>query len=82
VPVSKTLPLVAVVDDEASVRTSLRCLLRPARYDMQSFHRAAVVFPDQRQMNFGMQDLASEVDNTGAHGDVWRVQTGIIYSLF
>ena len=34
-------------------------------------------------MSIGLECLYGyKTENSGAHGDVWRVQTGIVYTLF
>ncbi len=55
----------------------------PAAYHETYYGSANLVWQLRKRLSVGLECLYGYKDeNSGAHGDVWRVQTGLVYSLF
>jgi len=54
-----------------------------AAYHETYYASANVIWQVRKRLSIGLEGLYGyKDDNGGAHGDVWRIQTGLVYSLF
>ena len=55
----------------------------PAAYHETYYESLNLVWQLRKRLSIGLECLYGyKTENSGAHGDVWRVQTGIVYTLF